>query len=288
MGWTFGDVVVTKVTEHTHDLPLVGLLPDATVEALEPHVGWLAPHFTDGAGNTALSIHSFVLESEGLRILVDTCIGDRTVPGMDGLRGDPEFLDRLTAAGYAPESIDVVCCTHLHFDHVGWNTRRDGDRWVPTFPNARYLFCRGEYEAWTAESSPFAPNLPDTVAPVIDAGLADLVDSDHRITTEVRFVPTPGHSPGHVSVAIESRGCHAFITGDMAHHPVQWAETDWGFAGDWDGRLAAGSRRRIADELADTGTVVLGTHYASPTAGHLVRRDERCIFVATDRTEWNP
>lgn len=286
MRWTIGDVVVTKVTESARPVPLAGLLPDATVAALEPHVGWLAPHFIDDEGNAVLSIHSFVVESEGRRILVDTCIGDRAIPGIEGLTGDPSFLDRLADAGFPPGSIDVVCCTHLHFDHVGWNTRLEDGRWVPTFPGSRYLFCRDEYEAWTSESSPFAPNLPDTVGPIVDAGLADLVDREHRITGEVRFVPTPGHSPGHVSVLIESGGHRALITGDMAHHPVQWAEIGWGFAGDWDASRAADARRRIATEHADTGTVVLGTHYAPPTAGHIVRRGDGWIFEGTERTDW--
>lgn len=286
MQWRFGDVVVTKVVESEVQVPLAGLVPAATPEALAPHFEWLAASFIDASGSAPLSIHSFVIESEGLRILVDTCVGDRSIEGLDAMRGDPAFLDRMTDAGFAPETIDVVCCTHLHFDHVGWNTRWDGVAWVPTFPKARYLFCRSEYDAWQSESSPFAPNLPDTVGAVVDAGLAEFVEPDHRLTAHVRFVPTPGHSPGHMSVQIESGGERAFITGDMAHHPVQWAETEWGFAGDWDAPLAAASRRRIADELVDTGTVVLGTHYAAPTAGHIVRRGDGRIFEGTERTEW--
>lgn len=279
MNWRIGDVTVTKVVEAEVPVALSGLLPDATPEALEPHADWLAPLFIDGTGTAQLSIHSFVVESQGLRILVDTCVGDREVPGLDGMRGDPGFLDRLTVAGFPPDTIDIVCCTHLHFDHVGWNTRWDGERWVPTFPSARYLFCRAEYEGWMAETNPFASNLPDTVAPVMEAGLADLVDPDHQVTDEVRFVPTAGHSPGHVSVLITSGDATAFITGDMTHHPVQWAEPDWGFIGDWDGPMGAAARRRIADEHADRATLVLGTHYPTPTAGRLVRREGGCIFV---------
>lgn len=285
--WTIGDVVVTKVVELEQVVPLGGLLPAATVDALAPHVDWLSPHFIDADGAAVLSIHSFVIESEGIRIVVDTCVGDREVPGLEGLRGDATFLDRFVDSGFPLESIDVVCCTHLHFDHVGWNTRREGTQWVPTFPNARYLFCRAEYEGWQAESSPFAPNLPDTVAPVMDAGLAELVDADHRVTGSVRFVPTPGHSPGHMAVLIESGGHRAFITGDMTHHPVQWAEPDWGFVGDWDAAMASDARRRIAVEHGDAGTVVLGTHYAAPTAGHIVRATDGWRFEATERTEWS-
>ena len=286
MQWRIGDVVITKVVEVEVPVPLAGLVPAATPDALAAHADWLAPHFIDADGIAPLSIHSFVIESQGVWILVDTCVGDRTIEGLEAMHGDPAFLDRLRESGHPPESIDVVCCTHLHFDHVGWNTVWDGAAWVPTFPDARYLFCRAEYDAWTSMSSPFAPNLPDTVGPVVDAGLADLVDPDHRVTAEVRFVPTPGHSPGHMSVLVESKGERAFITGDMTHHPVQWAEVDWGFVGDHDAEQAADSRRRILDEHGDAGTIVLGTHYASPTAGTLERRGDGWIFAATDATEW--
>ena len=286
MRWTFGDVTVTKVLEHEQIVAVGGLIPAATPEALERHGSWLRPHFLDGDGMSSLSIHAFVIESDGKRIVVDTCVGDRSIPGMAGLRGDPEFLDRMTAAGFPPDSIDVVCCTHLHFDHVGWNTRWDGAAWVPTFPNARYLFCRAEYDSFISEPNGFAMNLPDTVEPVIAAGLADLVEPDHRVTSQIRFVPTPGHSPGHMSVLIESGDAVAFITGDMTHHPVQWAEPDWGFIGDHDAEQGAESRRAILEQHGEGATVVLGTHYAPPTAGHLRRIDDGWAFVATDRTEW--
>lgn len=287
MVWTIGDVRITKVIEMEQHVELAGMIPAATIEALEPHAEWLRPHFLDHEGGSNLSIHAFVIESGGRRILVDTCVGDRVVEGVGELRGDPAFLDRLLEAGFAPESIDVVCCTHLHFDHVGWNTRLVDGEWVPTFPNARYLFCRDEYDATMADPGFFALNLPDTVAPILEAGLADLVDPDHRVDEHVRLTPTPGHSPGHVSVVIESGDATAFITGDMSHHPVQWAEIDWGFAGDHDAALAAATRRKVLADLGDTGAVVLGTHFAPPTAGHLVTRDGSWIFEATTRTEWS-
>ncbi len=285
MRWTIGDVTVTKVVELVQALPLAGLLPDATPEALEPHASWLQPHFVDAEGSTSLSIHSFVVESQGRTILVDTCVGDRAIPGMDGLRGPSDFPDRLAAAGFPVDTIDVVCCTHLHFDHVGWNTRLRDGRWVPTFPRARYLFCRQEYEHWAAEPSGYALNVGDTVAPLVDSGLADLVDPDHAVTGEVRFVPSHGHSPGHVSVLIESAGERALITGDATHHPVQWAEPEWGMGGDWDPAMGAEARRRLRAEHAQgpdgrPPTLVLGTHYAAPSAGRIVGDDEGWRFVA--------
>jgi glyoxylase-like metal-dependent hydrolase (beta-lactamase superfamily II) len=270
MQWNVGNVVVTKVVEIEQPIPLLGMLPEATAEALAAYADWLQPHFLDAEGMTRLSIHSLVIESRGVRILVDTCVGDREIPGMAGFRGPSDFPERLAAAGSAVDTIDIVCCTHLHFDHVGWNTRLDGDRWVPTFPNARYLFGRREYEHWTAAPGGSALNLPDTVEPLVAAGQADLVDDDHRVTSEVRLVPTPGHSPGHVSVLIESEGERALITGDATHHPVQWAETDWTMIADSDSGQAAGTRRALIAEHGGTGTLVIGTHYATPTAGRIV------------------
>jgi glyoxylase-like metal-dependent hydrolase (beta-lactamase superfamily II) len=270
MRWEIGDVVVTKVVELEQPLPVSSLVPGATPEALAPHLEWLSPHFADAEGMTRLSIHALVVESEGVRIVVDTCVGDRAIPGIDGLRGPSEFPERLASAGFPVEAVDVVCCTHLHFDHVGWNTRLEDERWVPTFPNARYLFGRTEYEHWSAEPGGYALNLADTVQPVVDAGQVDLVASDHRLTGEVRLVPSPGHSPGHVSVLIESNGRRALITGDATHHPVQWAEPDWGMNADWDSAMGAASRRALRAEHGDTDTLVIGTHYAAPSAGRVV------------------
>lgn len=280
MSWQVGNVTVTKVVEMEQPLPVSGLLADATPEALAPHLDWLSPHFADDEGMTRLSIHALVVESEGRRIVVDTCVGDRAIPGLDGLRGPSDFPDRLAAAGFAVDTIDTVCCTHLHFDHVGWNTRLDGGQWVPTFPNARYLFCRAEYEHWMAEPGGYALNCADTVTPVVDAGQAELVEPDHRLTGEVSFVPTPGHSPAHVSVLVESEGERALITGDATHHPVQWAEPDWGMHADWDSAMAAATRRALATEHGGAGTLVIGTHYAAPSAGRLVAHGEGWRFEA--------
>lgn len=283
--WRIGDVRITRVEETVTAIPLVGFFPAATAEALAPHLSWLQPHFVDAEGNALLSIHGLVVESCGRTILVDTCIGenwpetnpvDRTAL-LDGPTSP--FLANLEAAGFTRERIDVVLCTHLHFDHVGCNTMRVGDAVVPTFPNARYLFARSEWEHWRAqEDRGFAGTFDVTVAPILAAGLADLVACDHTITDEVRLEPTPGHTPGHVSVRIASRGRDALITGDMTHHPVQWAEPTWGIAADSDGDQATRTRQRILDGHTGRDLLVIGTHYAPPTAGRLVRRDGRVRF----------
>ena len=269
--WQIGQVRVTRVVEL--ETASIGkfVLPDAVPDNVKP-IGWLRPHFVDSDGRLVMSIHALVVESQGRRIVVDTCIGNdkpRALPAWNMMQGT--FLEDLAAAGHGRESIDTVVCTHLHVDHVGWNTMWVDGAWVPTFPNARYLFARSEWEHWSREDSAFAPNLSDAVRPVIDAGLADLVETDHRITGSVWLDATPGHTPGHVAVRIESQGARAMITGDLTHHPVQWAEVDWKMGADSDSAEAAKTRRRLLAELADGDLLVIGTHYAEPCSGRLVR-----------------
>lgn len=285
--WRVGDVAITRVLESVAPVSPAGFFAEATPEAIARHRSWLRPHFLDDDGNFPLAIQGFVVESRGKRILVDTCMGDREVAEFPELAMGDAFVRDLAAAGFAREQIDVVLCTHLHFDHVGSNTMRAPDgsgRWVPTFPNARYLFARIEFEHWRESGERgFAATFDDTVLPVVDAGLCDLVDAPHRVTEDVWLEPTPGHTPGHVAVRIDSRGARAMITGDLTHHPIQWAEADWKMAADSDSAQAAATRRRLLSEHADGDLLVIGTHYADPCSGHLVRRDGGFAFRASTR-----
>jgi len=197
--WKIGDVRVTRVQEL--EAPgLQWLLPDAVPENLES-IPWLAPHYVDEHGQALASVHALVVEASGRRIVVDTCVGndkERPIPPWN-LRQGP-FLKDLETAGFPTDSIDTVLCTHLHVDHVGWNTRLVEGRWLPTFPRARYLLGRTEWEHWSADGDPLTRTiLADSVRPVFDAGLVDLVGSDHRVADEVWLEPTPGHTPGTLS-----------------------------------------------------------------------------------------
>jgi glyoxylase-like metal-dependent hydrolase (beta-lactamase superfamily II) len=249
-------------------------------------ISWLQPDFADERGRLKMSIHALVVETPTRRILVDTCLGNdkenRRIPTWNKLQ--TSFLSDLVAAGYARETIDTVVCTHLHVDHVGWNTMLVGDRWVPTVPNARYLMGRIEYAHWMTPTLPspacgggkgggddMIAVLADSVAPVWDAGLVDLVETDHRICDEVSLVPTPGHTPGHVSVRLASQGEAALITGDFMHHPCQIARPEWSSTADSDPKWARRTREQMLSNLADTPTLVIGTHFAGRTAGHIVR-----------------
>jgi glyoxylase-like metal-dependent hydrolase (beta-lactamase superfamily II) len=278
MRWLIGEVTVTKIVE----LEVTGgsrfILPQATYEAVLP-IGWLQPDFADERGRLKMSIHALVVETQNgktgsRRILVDTCLGNdkenRRIPTWNKLQ--TSFLADLAAAGYPRETIDTVVCTHLHVDHVGWNTMLVEGRWVPAFQNARYLMGQVEYVHWTQQSEreDMAAVLADSVAPVWDAGLVDLVETDHRICDEICLVPTPGHTPGHVSVRISSRGETALITGDFMHHPCQIARPEWSSTADSDPAAARRTREAMLTSLAGTPTLVIGTHFAGRTAGRVV------------------
>lgn len=271
--WQIGRVKVTKIVE----LEVAGgsrfILPDATKEACLPYE-WMKPHFMTDEGRLIMSIHALVVETPGAKIVVDTCIGN------DKQRGNPNwtnlqkpFLEDMGRAGHPVDAIDMVMCTHLHVDHVGWNTMLVDGKWVPTFRNARYLMAKPEFDYWKDhdDGGDSRRIFADSIKPVFDAGMIDFVATDHRLTDEVWLKPTHGHTPGHVSVMIESEGERAMITGDFVHHPCQMARMDWCSTADYDRDAAKATRERVFAELADTPTLVIGTHFAGATAGHLKR-----------------
>ncbi|MFF4319198.1 MBL fold metallo-hydrolase [Streptomyces sp. NPDC001568] len=271
--WSVGDVTVHRVDE-VPLAPATGrwLLPDATA-AVVAEQEWLRPDFADPDGALRLSSHSFAFSVGGLRVLVDTGIGngkERANPAWHDLRTD--YLQRLTAAGYPPDSVDLVILTHLHTDHVGWNTRQVDGAWVPTFGNARYLTSRTEREFWASHpmDGPRRQMFRDSVHPVEDAGLLDLVDVPAEgldIAPGLRLVPTPGHTPGHLAVQLDSRGATALITGDCVHHPVQLPHPDIGSCVDIDPARSEATRRALLASLAGTDVLLLGSHFPPPTAG---------------------
>ncbi|MDB6088562.1 MAG: fold metallo-hydrolase, partial [Gammaproteobacteria bacterium] len=273
LNWQVGAVKITCVVEVEIPFPQGSFLREATPEALKTSP-WLFPHFAKEDGTLIASVQALLVEAPGLRLMVDTCIGNDKPRNFVG--GNPlatPFLQHLKDAGWSRDSIDVVVCTHLHVDHVGWNTMLMDGKWVPTFPKARYLIGKREFEHWGGESDEEQQAIMgDSVRPIFDAGLAELVEMDHRISPEVRLRPTPGHTPGHVSVMIESEGQSAVITGDIAHHPCQMAYPEWTTSFDCDVQAATATRTKLFAEWADQPILVIGTHYAAPTAGH-VKRD---------------
>ena len=269
--WQIGDIKVTRIVE----MEVVGgsrfILPEATREACLPY-SWMQPHFMDESGNLVMSIHALVIEVGDRRIIVDTCIGndkERSIPNWSNLQTN--FLKDMENMGYPVESIDTVLCTHLHVDHVGWNTRLVNGEWVPTFENARYLIGEDEWTYWDTNEDPtsYGNVMDDSVRPVIEAGLVDLVSTSETIAPGIRLESTPGHTPGHVSVLLESRGEEAVITGDCIHHPCQITRTDWCSSADYDKGQGRATREKFLERLVETNVLVIGTHFATPTAGHI-------------------
>lgn len=271
MQWRIGAAKITRIVELEGAGGTKFILPQASPEAVK-EIGWLVPDYATADGKLKMSVHALVVEADGKRIVVDTCIGNnkknRIVPVWNDL--NTPFLFKLNEAGFAPETIDLVICTHLHVDHVGWNTKLAGNDWVPTFPNARYLFGRTEYEYWKDfEDNPEQRAVfADSVRPIVDAGLADIIPDTFQVSESISTVPTPGHSPGHMSIRIRSEGEEALLLGDVAHHPCQMAHPEWSSTFDSDPMQSARTRRDVFGEVADTGTVVIGGHFP---AGRIVR-----------------
>jgi glyoxylase-like metal-dependent hydrolase (beta-lactamase superfamily II) len=261
-------------------------LPALTDAVLEENRGWMTPGDLDPqTGKLILCIQSYVVKTPHLTVLIDTCVGnDKTNPRFPGWhqRRDTTYLAALAASGFRPEDIDVVMCTHMHVDHVGWNTRRDGDRWVPTFPRARYVFSATEYRHWSAihAAQPVAV-YAESVLPVIEAGRADIVADTHAIGDHLRLTPTPGHTPGHVAVELGRGRCEAVFTGDLIHTRLQARYPDLSMRADVDPVQSAATRRAFLERHCEEGTLCCTSHFPSPSAVRVKRWGSgfRCDFV---------
>ncbi len=273
-----GDIDVQWLPEVVDKPYAAGFLfPDYARAAVDPHLDWLAPRFFDTAAEKfILNTHSYVIRTRRHTIVVDTCLGNdkvrRRYAHLDRRRAP--YLDDLRTMGVDPAAVDFVLCTHLHIDHVGWNTRLENGRWVPTFPNARYLFSRTEF-AHAAREAKDEPqhsdgSFEDSVVPIVEAGKAEMIEDAHTIADGLSIEPTPGHTPGHVALALTSQGASAVLIGDVVHNPVQYALPDWNSTFCLDPVQARRTRRALIERCADTGTVLLPAHFPAPTAGRIV------------------
>lgn len=294
MHWSIGTIRITAIVEQE----MAGfevIMPAATPELVATKA-WLAPDFVDENGSLKGAVQAFVIEAGDKLIVVDTCVGNdkNRVAMASWNQQQAPFLERMREAGFDPAKIDLTVCTHMHVDHVGWNTYLDGGEWKPTFPNARYLFARAEFDFWQEQMRAPALSLAeasnetelfaaagdvdtraahaDSVQPLVDAGLVDLVETTHQICPGVRLIPSHGHTPGHVSVEISVGGAKALITGDAIHHPVQIAFPEIRTHVDVDGDAAEATRQAMLADAEAAGLLLIGTHFASPTAG-LIRKD---------------
>ena len=283
-----GDTSIHRVVES--EAPIFDpffFFPDLKPEILDQNRSWLEPRYIDPAtGKLVLCIQSYIVRTPHHNILVDSCVGNHKPrparPFWDMMTSD-RYERNLAAAGLGFDDIDFVMCTHLHIDHVGWNTRLDNGRWVPTFPNARYLFSGVELDHWQARSAAdhaSCPWIADSVLPIVAAGQADCVKSDHVLNDLVRLIPTPGHTVDHFSVHVGHEGADAFITGDMVHSPLQARFPDLSMRLDHDRAQSARTRRAIFERFADQPTLFCTAHFPQPSVGKLVRRDDAYGFIS--------
>jgi glyoxylase-like metal-dependent hydrolase (beta-lactamase superfamily II) len=279
-----GRMTVNKVMEMESGLPLPLIFPDITAADIARAKRWYDDStLTDDPQTSSihLSMHSFVIQLGGQNILVDTCNGnhkDRSLPSVHML--NTPYLENLAAAGFRPEDIHMVLCTHLHVDHIGWNTRLENGRWVPTFPNARYIFGRRDYEFFSSEAGDELHRNAhlDSVLPVVEAGLAEIIDLEsptavqHEIGDGIWLEPAFGHSPGSCLVKAQAGGDEALFWGDMVHHPIQMVRPELTLPFDDDQELAAKVRRNVLDSIVDSSTMCFPAHFRGSSAGH-VRSD---------------
>lgn len=279
-----GRLTVSKVMELEDGLPLPMIFPEVTSADLARTKRWCddADLTEDPAtSRVTLSMHSFVIQLGGMNVLVDACNGNhkqRSMPSVHML--DTDYLANLAAAGFAPEDIHLVLCTHLHVDHVGWNTRLEDGRWVPTFPNARYVFGRRDFDFFATEAAEglHREAYADSVLPVVESGQADIVDLagpnavQQEIGDGVWLEPAFGHSPGSCLVKARAGGGEALFWGDMLHHPVQLVRPELSLPFDWDPALAARVRQDALARVADSDTMCFPAHFRGASAGR-VRRD---------------
>lgn len=286
-GFQLGDLTIQRVVEEERPLfdPL-DFFPGLTPELLAENRPWLEPDAIDPmTGRLRLCIQSYLVRTPHHTILVDSCVGNhKDRPGRPfwHQKTDDTWARNLAATGVGVADIDYVMCTHLHVDHVGWNTRLEDGRWVPTFPKAKYLFAAGELAYWQAEHARTPnPILLDSVLPVIAAGQAEVVASDHALNDHVRLSPTPGHTPDHFAVELGKGETLAVLTGDLIHSPLQARYPDLSMRADVDQRLAATTRRNFLECHCDTGRLLCTAHFPSPSTGHLTRWGDGFRFMPT-------
>jgi glyoxylase-like metal-dependent hydrolase (beta-lactamase superfamily II) len=228
-------------------------------------------------GRLQMRFQSLLVRTGRHTILIDTCCGNhKDRPGREDFHHlNTNYIGALAQAGVTPEQVDFVMCTHLHWDHVGWNTRLIDGQWVPTFPNARYIFGKAEFDYWAAlNAKSEVPPFADSVLPVVEANKADIVADDFSIGDHARILPTPGHTPGHIAIAFGTTRDDAVFVGDAMHSPLQTRYPELSMKFDVDPQLAATTRRGLLERLCDTGTLCCTAHFPSPSAGRIKRRGD--------------
>ncbi len=273
-----GEISIHRVVEQQGAFfQALEFFPTLTPELLEENKAWLQPAYLDESGKLILCVQSYIVRTPHHNILIDACVGNhKPRPSRPAwhMRASDQYERNLAATGLTVDDIDYVMCTHLHVDHVGWNTRLDNGRWVPTFPKAKYLFADRELAFWSEKEKADPAALPwitDSVLPVVAANRAELIKSDHQLSELVRLVPTPGHTIDHFSVHVGKAGQDALIAGDLLHSPLQARYPEIGMRADYDSAESGRSRRRVLERFCDSPTLLCTVHFPSPSVGRITR-----------------
>jgi glyoxylase-like metal-dependent hydrolase (beta-lactamase superfamily II) len=282
-----GNVTIHRVVEQEAPLfNVTDFFPTLTKEMIDENRSWLEPKFFTPDGKVVLCIQSYIVKTPHHTIMVDSCVGNhkpRPARPFWNMMSSDRYEKNLAAAGFGIGDIDYVMCTHLHVDHVGWNTRLENGRWVPTFPKAKYLFAERELAFWSekekGDPSKF-PWITDSVLPIVAAKRHEVVKSDHALNDLVQLIPTPGHTIDHFSVHVGKPGQDAVITGDMIHSPIQARYPEVVHFVDYDPAQGTQSRRKVFDRFADTPTLMCMAHFPSPSVGHMTRWDNGFRFIS--------
>jgi len=274
-----GAATVTRIEEsYEPNFAAKTFFPDWKPEIVDEHRSWLvASHYDEASAMLKLSVHSWLLNIGGKRILIDTCVGNHKPrphrPKWHLM--ETKYLERLKAAGVTPDQVDMVMCTHLHVDHVGWNTRLDDGRWVPTFRNAKYVWSQDDFDFYgkldkDPEKGPAnGGSFRDSVLPVVEAGLARMVKGAAELDEHLRITPAPGHTPGTIRIELDSRGQKAVFCGDILHHALQVYHPEWNSFACLDQDNARKSRRATVEHCAGTGARLLPCHFGAPFTCHI-------------------
>ena len=278
--FTVGDLTIHRIIEQeTSFLPALDMLPALTPERLAENQAWMRrASALDADDVLILCFQSYIVKTPHYTILVDSCIGNdkpRPLRPKWNMKTDDTYMRTFTAAGFSLSDIDFVMCTHLHVDHVGWNTRLANGRWAPTFPNARYIFAKNEFDYWTDQNAKApVPPFGDSVLPIVEANMAEIVRDDYQIGDYARILPTPGHTPGHVAFTFGRGKDDAVISGDLMHSPLQARYPELSVKFDVDQAQAATTRRNFLERYCDTDTLCCTAHFPSPSAGKIRRRGD--------------
>ena len=280
MLFRLGDVEIWRILESVDPfMAPQDFFPDMGPDGLELMRREVPRQLCQTTGKMLLPIQGFLVKTPQHVILIDACIGNDKTCEFEELwhkRSDGRFLAGLRAAGVAPEDIDYVMCTHLHIDHVGWNTRLEDGRWVPTFPNARYIFPAADHDHFSSEPG---VTYQESVLPVIAANQAELVGSDYKLGDYLFLISTPGHTPGHVAVEVAHADKVAVVTGDVMHSPIQCLKPEWNFAYDNEPDLAAKSRRKFLEMASERQNLILGSHFPLPSHGKVVAKSDAFAWL---------